>query len=401
MKSFVDIERTFGSQPARLGAVLARIDVGKGSEQLYHDQLPELLRSLAEQTRVASIQASSAIEGVIVDDARAEKIAQTPDQPRFRNRSEREFAGYRDAIDAIANAETFERVSIPLILRIHRQLYGHTDGRGGNLKSDDNLIVSYETGTRTLLFEPVSAKKTPFFLDELVVRYNEALDKQAAHPIVLIGAFILDFLAIHPVADGNGRVARILTTEMLLERSYGIPRYVSVEQQIFDSKNEYYAALQASQQQWHEGEHTIWPWVEYLAAILADSYDQFEARAAGARGLWTLSKQERVRVHVLEQAPANFKMKDLRRALTGVSDQTIRLVLGELRDEGLIVADDNGGPQGRLDSTLRHRRQPARDAGSASDCSELGGEPDIDPDLVTMAAASLVRILAANEDRCS
>lgn len=55
-------------------------------------------------------------------------------------------------------------------------------------------------------------------------RYNEALDQEAAHPILLIGAFIFDVLSLHPVADGYGRVARILATQPLLERGYGVPR---------------------------------------------------------------------------------------------------------------------------------------------------------------------------------
>ena len=55
MRSFVDIERTLGGQPARLGPRLARLDVGRGREALYRDQLPELLRTLATETRVASI----------------------------------------------------------------------------------------------------------------------------------------------------------------------------------------------------------------------------------------------------------------------------------------------------------------------------------------------------------
>ncbi len=69
MRSFIDLDRTLGSQPRRLGVVLSRVDTGRGREATYRDQVPELLRSLAETTRIASITASSAIEGVEVDAA--------------------------------------------------------------------------------------------------------------------------------------------------------------------------------------------------------------------------------------------------------------------------------------------------------------------------------------------
>ena len=75
MNSFIDIERTFAGQPARLGVVLQRVDVGRGREELFRDQLPELLRSLAEHARIASIRASNAIEGVDVDEGRAASLA--------------------------------------------------------------------------------------------------------------------------------------------------------------------------------------------------------------------------------------------------------------------------------------------------------------------------------------
>jgi len=43
MQSFVDLDKTFRSQPRALGAVLARIDTGRGQERLFEDQRPELL----------------------------------------------------------------------------------------------------------------------------------------------------------------------------------------------------------------------------------------------------------------------------------------------------------------------------------------------------------------------
>jgi Fic family protein len=344
MRSFANIEKTFGGQPPQLGAVLARIDLGRGREELYRDQVPELLRSLASQTRVESISASSAIEGVTVDPSRLGKLVTGGEPIRFRDRNEREFAGYRDAVESTVRADPLERISVPFILSIHRDLFRHTEARGGYLKTDDNKIVSSdEKGNRVVIFEPPPWQETEFLLNELVARYNDALERELAHPIVLIGAFILDFLSIHPLADGNGRVARILTTHMLLERGYGVPRYVSVEQRIYDTKNTYYDVLYESQRDWREGNHTIWPWVTYLAEILADSYDAFEQRAAAEqRGQRKLNKHERVRVHVLEYAPRTFTIDALRRALPGISDQTIRLVLATLRREGLIDSDDNG-----------------------------------------------------------
>ena len=125
----------------------------------------------------------------------------------------------------------------------------------------------------------------------------------------------------------------------------GVARYVSLEQRIYDSKNTYYSRLYESQQGWHSGEHTIWPWVSYLATILAGAYDDFESRVAAARST-VGSKQERVRRHILEQAPPEFRRRDLERALPGVSPATIRLVLNELRDAGKITVE-GGGPGAR------------------------------------------------------
>jgi Fic family protein len=338
MKSFVDFDRTFSGQPARLGPLLQRVDVGRGREELFSDQLPELLRVLADTARVASIRASNAIEGVEVGEERAERLA---GGARFRNRNEREFAGYRDAVDELMRADA-EPVSVPLILHLHRQIFQHVGGHGGSFKADDNAIVSYESGRRQTVFTPVSAKETPFMTSELVARYLEAQDREAAHPLVVLAAFVLDLLAIHPVADGNGRVARLVTARELLHLGYGVARYVSVEQQIFETKHGYYAALYESQRNWHEGEHTIWPWTEYLVAALAETYRRFEERVAAERGASGTSKQDRVRAYILDQAPERFTIADIRRALPGTSDGTIRIVLTACRDAGQIRPEGTG-----------------------------------------------------------
>lgn len=338
MKSFVDTDRTFSGQPARLGVLLHRVDVGRGREELFTDQLPELLRSLAESARIASIRASNAIEGVEVGTQRAAGLA---GGGRFRNRNEREFAGYRDAVDELMRGQP-EPISVPLILHLHRWIFQHVDGRGGHFKSEDNQIVSFETGRRQVVFRPVPARETPFMTTELVERYLDAQTRAIAHPLVLLCAFVLDLLAIHPVADGNGRLARLTTTHELLQLGYGVPRYVSLEQQVFETKNGYYAALYESQRDWHEAEHTVWPWTEYLVTALAATYDRLEDRVAAQRGARGASKQDRVRTFILEQASSRFTIGDVRRAVPGTSDQTIRLVLNDMKASGRIRPEGTG-----------------------------------------------------------
>ncbi len=353
MRSFVDLDHTFRSQPVRLGARLARIDVGRGREGLYRDQLPQLLDALAETTRVESITASNAIEGVTVDKGRiAGLLAADRQTRRYRNRNEREFAGYRDAIDEIARAIELEPVSVPYALHLHRLLFDRTDGGGGRLKTDQNLIVSYEAGHRQVLFTPPSPRETESQLPDLLDRYRDAVADSAAHPILLIGALVLDFLSIHPVADGNGRLARLLTTHTLLAQGYEVARYVSIEQRILETKHAYYDALFASQRRWHEGEHDVWPWIDYLVEVLVAAYDDFEARVAVRRALHVGSKQEQVRRYILDHAPEVFRVRDVRMALPGISDPTIKLVLSDLRRDGYIELVD--GAAGRA-SAWRHR----------------------------------------------
>ena len=339
MKSFIDLDGTLSGQPIRLGVLLSRVDTARGREQMYRDQLPGLIVGLAEQTRVASITASNGIEGEVVDIDRAEKLVR-PEPPRLRNRNEREFAGYRDAIDGLMRQERPEPISVALILHLHRQILGHVDGGGGRLKTGQNPIVDLRGGTRDVLFTPCSPEETPFALEELVARYRAAQDAEAAHPLLLIGLFVLDLLAIHPVADGNGRLARLVTTHLLAGRGYGIARYVSLEQRIFETKERYYEALFDSQRGWHDARHDPWPWLCYLVGVVTECYALFEDRVTAAPA--GESKQVRVRRYVLEQARDEFRIADIRRALPGVSDQTIRLVLATLRDEGRIAAEGAG-----------------------------------------------------------
>jgi Fic family protein len=339
MRSFQH-PQTLDPVPGDVVATLRRIDRAAGAEGRYADQLPQLLDALREQARVESITASSAIEGVVVDDARVPRLVSGAPGV-LRNRSEAEFAGYSSALDYL-NQEDPGELSVGLVLHLHRLLFSFTDGRGGYFKTDDNLVTDrLPDGSRQVRFEPVSAAETPLFMGELVARSVAALGQDGLHPLIVTAAFALDFLCIHPFADGNGRVARLATSYLMGRTGYGVGRYVSLEQLIYDTKDDYYGALGASTVGWFDdGQHDLWPWARYLLGRVGKAYGRFEERIAAGTSGWT--KQDRVRDYVLLHAPATFTIAEIRRAVPGVSDNTIRIVLGELKERGSITNDGSG-----------------------------------------------------------
>ena len=338
MRSFTRAS-TLDPVPGDIVSLLRRIDIAAGAEARHVDQLPQLLAALREQARIESVTASSAIEGVHVADGRVPNLVSGHPQ-RIRNRSEAEFAGYGAALDSLNQRDPGE-LTVGLVLHLHRLLFSFTDGHGGHFKAEDNVVIDrHSDGSTSTRFTPVGWQETPFYMDELVARTNAALSNNETHPLLIVTVFALDLLCIHPFADGNGRVARLATTHLLQRSGYGVGKYVSVEQLIYETKDEYYRSLEASTTGWFDdGQHTVWPWAGYLLGRLDAASTRFGTRVAAGTGGGT--KQIRVRDFVLLHAPTPFTIADIRRAVPGVSDNTIRLVLAELRNQGLIA---NNGP---------------------------------------------------------
>jgi len=340
VNSFVDLDRALGAVPAPLVMTLRDIDRGQGSEGLYLNQVPDLLTELANRARVASITASSALEGVVVKNPSraAAIIANKPIE--LRTRSEQELAGYRAALDYLF-AEDWRPLNVGLLLHLHRLLFAETKATGGTFKESDNLVVDRSPdGVQTVRFRPVPAARTEYYAADLIDRYADAVKANQHHPVLLVGLFVLDLLIIYPFDDGNGRVARALTNALLAEAGYGVSRYVSLEQLIAESADDYYQALLDSTQDWNDRANDPWPWLQYFSQLLARGYARFSEGVAADRSGGT--KAERVREHVLRHGAPVFAISDVRAALPGISDPTIRLVLNELKDEGLLKPQGTG-----------------------------------------------------------
>lgn len=120
---------------------------------------------------------------------------------------------YRRALKAAQRAmEEGYPLSQSLIKGIHQQLLSF--GRGaskspGKFKNEQNYVT--DGLKKNILFIPISPEKLQDGLDKLF-QYIE----QSTHPtLVKTGITHIEFEALHPFKDGNGRIGRMLITLML------------------------------------------------------------------------------------------------------------------------------------------------------------------------------------------
>ncbi|MFZ2785078.1 MAG: Fic family protein [Sediminibacterium sp.] len=69
-------------------------------------------------------------------------------------------------------------------------------------------------------------------IGKLLDWYNHYSNKDDFHPLLLAGIFHYNMVAIHPFADGNGRLARILTSLILLRKKIP-PPIITFEDRVF------------------------------------------------------------------------------------------------------------------------------------------------------------------------
>ena len=172
-------------------------------------------------------------------------------------------------------------------------------------------------------------------MTQLHDRYRSALDAGMVDPLLLVPTYVLDFLCIHPFADGNGRMARLLSLLLLYQAGYEVGRYISLESAIEETKEGYYGSLYASSQGWHDARHSLVPWWEYFVGVmLVKAYRQFEERV-GVTTARRGAKRDMIR-DAVTRLPTRFRYADLGRALPAISRPSIARALRELRAEGAI-----------------------------------------------------------------
>lgn len=305
----------------------------RGKEELYRQEMPQALETLKHVAIIQSTESSNRIEGVTASPDRIRDLVANKTTPR--DRSEQEIAGYRDVLNTIHGNHGAVTLTTGLVRQLHRDLFKYTDQEGGQWKAVPNRISRVAAdGTESVRFKPVGPHLVEDAMETLHRQLQMYWQAGEVDKLLLIAAYVLDFLCIHPFRDGNGRMARLLTLLFLYHAGYEVGRFISLEKIIEGSKESYYDTLYQSSQGWHKGRHALTPWTEYLLGTLIAAYREFESRVgivAAGRG----AKTELV-LSAIESFRGEFTVGQLQEHCPTVGIDLIRRILREQRQAGKL-----------------------------------------------------------------
>jgi len=262
------IQKLSNKELSSIFSKIAKVDEFKGWWKGANKLNPQALGRLKKSIVVTSAGASTRIEGSQLSDKDVEKLLKGLRVSKLKDRDSQEVAGYAEVLSLVFNS--YENISFSegVILTFHKMMLKYSEkdkNQCGKYKASPNKVVAFDKdGKQNILFNTTEPHLTPFEMKELIEWTNFNLKNEEFHPIIIIANFILEFLAIHPFHDGNGRLSRVLTNLMLAKSGYVYMPYTSLEKIIEDNKVEYYLALRSSQKNIKKNNNDVSKWLHFF-----------------------------------------------------------------------------------------------------------------------------------------
>lgn len=241
--------------------------------------LPAVADELRASARVGTIHYSNLIEGNELPVIEAERAARGTLAPNTRAKVELvNYVAALDLLDERLDAETLV-LDVSLVKDLHRLV---TRGLGrdgdphfkphheGEWRDGIALVVNRLTG-RVMHEGPPADEVAPRM--ESMLAWLASSREAGEQPFVRAGVVHFGLTDIHPFADGNGRVARLLQGAVLMESGVLPGRMLSFERYYAEDRRAYYAALQSVRRNTLNMEE----WLAYVLGGLAEEYERVAA----------------------------------------------------------------------------------------------------------------------------
>lgn len=299
--------------------------------------IPSLALKLTEENQILATHYSTSIEGNPLSPQDVTNIILNDQVPT--NKSEREVTNYFRVLTKIPDfARKKEKLNNEFVKKLHKELMEKLLEKGLGDFRDSGVFIGHTTKLEVVVKHnpPFHTKKQ---IEAALSELFDWLDREKEfHPMVKAGIMHHQFAYIHPFFDGNGRLARILTTYYLLINGYEVSKYFILDDFYDIDRSLYSDSLHTAD----KGNETMW--LEYflegigysLHAALSRINDlkssNLEAIKGVKRVLVTPREEDVLEVVINKKA---IKTPDIEEALE-VTRQQAHQLLASLVKKGLL-----------------------------------------------------------------
>src|SRR5437016_3762298 len=232
-----------------------------------------VLVSLRETARLYTTHYSTMIEGNRLDTDQIKKVINHKGHFPGRERDEAEVKGYYAGLHYVEqSAAKGNPVSENTIQKIHALVMGDNK-KNSNEKYRDGQNVIRDGRSGSIVYLTPEAQDVSLLMKQMV----DWINTQKTLPSPIIAAIAhYQFATIHPYYDGNGRIARLLTTLILHLGGYDLKGLYSLEEYYARDLAAYYDALTVgpSHNYYLGRAHAdVTKWIDYFCEGMADSFE--------------------------------------------------------------------------------------------------------------------------------
>ena len=303
--------------------------------------LPEREIEMRYRASVEATHSSTSIEGNPLNLKQVEKVLIDGKQLTRHLYAELEVKNYKKALDFIEKRKHIRKpITLDDILAIHKIV---TDkllptNKVGRLRenpiyiADQNDKTVYDGPEVTVLNQEI---------DEMLAWLGGADD---LHPVIVAGILHFHFVSIHPLADGNGRTTRLLTSLYLGLRDYDFRSSLVLESYYSIDKQAYYDALSLAKNYAGRKVASLNPWLDYFIDGFLSSAKVLAIEVNALSGL--VKNADRVKISKAESDILSYvkqfgsiSLSEAEDILVGMSKRTIQRRLMKLVDDGYVVIE--------------------------------------------------------------
>lgn len=234
------------------------------AQLLAEKLIPSLALKLTQENQILATHHSTSIEGNPLSPIDVTNLILGDQIPVTK--SELEVKNYFSALNSsFVLAKNLSPITTELIKKLHTDLMQGIIKKGLGELRDDYVFVGHKTAQEIVIkHNPPfhTAKEIENALDKI---NSWVMDEDPIHPLIKAGIYHHQFVYIHPFFDGNGRLARILTSYYLLLKKYEVDKFFILDDYYDIDRQLYSDSLHTAD----EKDETHW--IEYFLEGIAHS----------------------------------------------------------------------------------------------------------------------------------